>query len=131
MFPVAVFAFLLFQFGGGVTVNPVLAAADTAAVDCTNMTPSECLNAIKQQTALNADPDTIYDKAAKLINAALSIVGIVALIYFIYGGYLWMTAGGNEENVTKAKDILRAAAIGMAIILASLAIVTFLVGVLA
>lgn len=44
------------------------------------------------------------------------IVGILALIVVVYAGYLWMTAGGNDEKVTKAKTLMRNGVIGLVII---------------
>ena len=64
----------------------------------------------------SADPaDIIFT----IINVVLAFLGVITLILVIYGGFIWMMAGGNEENVTKAKKILRGAVIGLAIVLAS------------
>ena len=42
-----------------------------------------------------------------------------------------MTAGGNEEQVKKAKNMLRNSVIGIIIILAALAVATFVTDLLA
>ena len=34
---------------------------------------------------------------ARIIRVALSLVGIILVVLMIYAGYLWMTAGGNDE----------------------------------
>jgi hypothetical protein len=44
----------------------------------------------------------------------------------IYAGILWMTAQGNEQQVTKAKQLMFNAAIGMIIIFAAYALTTFI-----
>ncbi|MEK9158386.1 MAG: hypothetical protein AAB673_00070, partial [Patescibacteria group bacterium] len=62
---------------------------------------------------------------AKIIRAALGLLGIVALGLVIWGGVEYMTAEGNEEQITKAKKILLNAAIGLAIILSAFAITQF------
>ncbi|MFH2018824.1 MAG: IPT/TIG domain-containing protein, partial [bacterium] len=62
---------------------------------------------------------------ANIIRVALGLLGIVAVVLMIYAGFVWMTAGGNDENITKAKKILINATIGLAIILSSYAIVSF------
>lgn len=54
-----------------------------------------------------------------IIWGALSLVGAIFLILIIYGGFLWMTASGNEEQIGKAKKILASSIIGLAIILLS------------
>jgi cytochrome bd-type quinol oxidase subunit 2 len=62
---------------------------------------------------------------AGLIQAALSLVGVLLLIYLIYAGFLWMTAQGDGKQVDKAKDIIKNAVIGLIIIFAAYAIANF------
>jgi len=64
---------------------------------------------------------------ARVIQVALSLLGIILVVLIIYGGFLYMTAGGNEEQITKAKGYLRNAVIGLVIILASVAIAQFVI----
>ncbi len=61
----------------------------------------------------------------KIINAVLGIVGSIALVMVIYGGFIWMTAAGNQEKVTKGRDVLVWAAVGLVIIFSSYALVKF------
>ena len=65
-----------------------------------------------------------------IINVLLSLLGIIFLILIIYGGFLWMTSSGNEEQVSKAKRIIRDAVIGLIILLAAYAISRFVVDAL-
>ncbi len=62
----------------------------------------------------------------RIINIALSLLGIIAVSLIIYGGFLWMTSEGNEERISKAKGILKGAVIGLIIILAAWGIVAFI-----
>ncbi len=62
-----------------------------------------------------------------IIRAFLSILGVIFLIYIVYGGYQWMMARGNEENLTKAKAIIRGSITGLIIVLAAYAITAFVV----
>ena len=62
----------------------------------------------------------------KVISAVLGIVGSLALLMFIFGGLIWMTAAGNEKKVTQGRDILMWAAIGLIVIFISYAAVRFL-----
>jgi len=70
------------------------------------------------------DPRAIV---GRIINIALGFLGAIALGLIIYAGFLWMTSEGNEEKVLKAKKTLTSAAIGLAIVLASWAIATFVI----
>ncbi len=66
----------------------------------------------------------------KIVRVILGFVGIIALIIIIYGGYVWMTSAGNPEKIDQAKKILQNAAIGLAIIFFSFAIVSFIIRML-
>src|SRR3989338_10157451 len=68
--------------------------------------------------------------AARIIRVALGFLGIVVLTLIIYGGFLWMTAAGNEETIAKAKKVLTNAIIGLAIILSAFAITQFVLNTL-
>jgi len=63
--------------------------------------------------------------AGTVARVFLSLLGIIFIAYTIYAGYLWMTAAGNEENVTKAKNIIRNVVIGLIVVLTSVAIYMF------
>lgn len=65
-----------------------------------------------------------------IIQWILGLLGLVAVIMIIIGGFRWMTAGGNEEKVETAKKILTAAVIGLIIVLLAWAIVIFATGTL-
>ncbi len=67
---------------------------------------------------------------ARIIRVALSLVGIILVVLMIYAGYLWMTAGGNDEQITQAKSIIRNAVIGLAIILSAYSIVSYIIKIL-
>lgn len=62
------------------------------------------------------------------IGAALTLVGLIFLILMIYGGYLWMTARGAEEQIGKAQKIIFGSVIGLVVIVAAYAITAFVTG---
>lgn len=64
---------------------------------------------------------------AKLIRTALTFLGVISVVIVMYGGFVWMTAGGSAEKVDRAKRILINGVIGMVIILMSWAITTFII----
>jgi hypothetical protein len=63
--------------------------------------------------------------AANTIRAALTLIGVLFLCYTIYAGFLIMTAHGDEAKITKGKDTLRTAVIGVLVILSAYAITIF------
>lgn len=75
-----------------------------------------------EQTGLSSDLGTAV---ATVIKTVLALVGTVFLVLTIYAGILWMTAQGEEEKVTKAKEIIKASVIGLVIIMSAYAITYF------
>ncbi len=71
----------------------------------------------------------IRDVATNVIQALLGILGILALVIILVGGFRWMTAMGNEENVAAAKKTIGAGIIGLVIIFFAYAIVAFVFNV--
>ncbi|MFA6548147.1 MAG: hypothetical protein WCT11_04395 [Candidatus Magasanikbacteria bacterium] len=72
--------------------------------------------------------DSFEGSVSTIITGVLSLAGTIFLVLTIYAGILWMTASGNEEQVTKAKGIVTQAVIGLAITLAAYAITAFVTG---
>ena len=62
-----------------------------------------------------------------VISAFLGLVGVIMLVIVVYAGFLWLTAGGNEDQVKKARQWITNAAIGMAITLGAYLITSFVV----
>ncbi len=78
----------------------------------------------------DAFPETIVDKEAtpeglakRVIDIALYVSAIVAVIFVIYGGYQYIYAGGNDETSKAGRKTLVNALIGLAIIVLSYIIV--------
>lgn len=65
-----------------------------------------------------------------VIQSLLGVLGILALVIILLGGFRWMTSGGNEENVASAKKTIAAGIVGVAIILFAFAIVSFVFNVM-
>jgi amino acid transporter len=56
---------------------------------------------------------------ANVITVFLGVVGAIALIFFIWGGFLWLTSGGSPERVQKGRQTLVWATLGLILIFAS------------
>ena len=61
----------------------------------------------------------------KVINVALSLLGVVAVVIVLMGGFKWMTAGGNDTKVEEARKIIFQGVIGLAVVLSAWAIAIF------
>ena len=63
---------------------------------------------------------------ASVIKAFLGLLGIIFIVLIITAGYKLMTAGGNEEKVKEAQEMIKKAVIGLIIIVAAYAITYFI-----
>jgi hypothetical protein len=61
----------------------------------------------------------------RVINTFLGVVGAIALLVFVFAGVTYMTAGGSEERVTRARDTMKYAIIGLALITFAYALTSF------
>ncbi len=75
----------------------------------------------------DVDETTFAKGIAKIIQVILGFLAVIFLVLIIYAGFMWMTAAGNDEKITKAKNTMVAATIGTAIILCAYAITYFVV----
>lgn len=80
---------------------------------------------------LGAGYDITKDKPENIISSIiggfLSFLGVIFVVLMIYGGYLWMTDRGNEDQVKKAKDLIASAIIGLLVIISAYAISYFVI----
>lgn len=61
---------------------------------------------------------------------ALTFVGLLFFILMVYGGFKWMLARGNEEEVTKARKTVFAAMIGLFVVILGYALTLFVGGII-
>lgn len=80
--------------------------------------------ASKAGYSLSGTKASLESSVQLVINAVLSLTGILFLILAVYAGVRWMTAQGNSDDVTKAQDTLQAAIIGMVVVSISYAVTT-------
>lgn len=102
----------------------IILLTSVANLNLVNVAEADQTDAFVEGAGLSTNIE-LADIIASVITAFLSLLGIIFLILIIYGGYLWMTAGGNEEQVTKAMDIIKKAIIGLIIIVSAYAITYF------
>ena len=103
------------------TLFPVAASAQGGV---TNPELAKGVSIIEEPLGLPATDIRLI--VARIIRVALTLLGVVLLVLVLYGGFLWMTAGGNEEQIGQAKKVITNATIGLAIILSAYAIVAFI-----
>ncbi|GEM_PF-502945 len=75
----------------------------------------------------NITEQTLAEKVGQVIGMVLSVFGVVFFCLVVYSGIQWMTAGGNEEKVTHARERIIRAAIGLGIVMMAWALTSFIV----
>ena len=87
----------------------------------------------KQADIINEDESQKPDLASALgtvINYIFIVVGLVFLTFILVGGYLWMSASGNEEGIKKAKTLILNAIFGLMVIFFAYTIVWLILNAL-
>lgn len=64
--------------------------------------------------------------AGAIIGYLLAFVGVIFFALILYGGFLWMTARGNEEQVKKALELIKSAVVGLVIVFISYVVTQFI-----
>ncbi|MBT4942226.1 MAG: hypothetical protein HON29_04255 [Candidatus Magasanikbacteria bacterium] len=97
----------------------IMPAAQVSAVD------EDVFGMQKFQDQTDLGKKDFTTTIAEIINVALSLLGIVAVVIILIGGFKWMTSGGDETKVGDARKFIFAGVIGLAIIMSSWALATF------
>lgn len=71
------------------------------------------------------DEDSLMNRVKIIINVALGVLGLVAVVMIILGGLSYTTSAGDAAKVKKAKDTIMYGVIGLVVALLAFAIVNF------
>jgi len=93
-----------------------MAGTAKAAFDAADITPIPILSDV-----------TLPDLVTSIINIVLVVAGILAVVYLIWGGISYVTAGGDAEKASKGRVAITNAIIGILIIIAALAIYNYVI----
>jgi hypothetical protein len=63
----------------------------------------------------------------RIVNFLSAIIGVVAVIMIIFGGFRYITSGGSDNTVTSAKNTILYAVIGLVIVALAQLLVRFVV----
>lgn len=75
------------------------------------------------ETGVRCNEEGLGDIFVTIINWALAIAFILAVIFLIYGGFRYILAGGNAEAATAGRTAIFNALIGVVIVVLSYVIV--------
>ena len=82
---------------------------------------------VKDSQVCDAKNDSIAPVITTVINVLLFAVGIISVIMIIIGGITYATSAGEAANVTRAKNTILYAIVGLVIAFLAYAIVNWVV----
>jgi Type IV secretion system pilin len=112
---------------------PVIAPAAMASAACSTNTATQISDGASQAggdpnqncASTGVDSTGIGHLASSIVNIFSIVVGAVAVIMIIYGGFRYITSGGDSNAVGGAKNTLIYAIIGLVIVALAQVIVHF------
>jgi hypothetical protein len=106
----------------------MFATAASVATMAVLVSPALALETgLEYGTLIGLGTQDLREGIMSIIRLLFGFLGIIALVLILWAGFVWMTAGGNEEKVGEAKKILSAAIVGLVIIFTSYMIASFVI----
>ena len=123
----------LYSFSAVITLAAVLlvpvgiaSAGNTIQTELCKGTNSAAAGQDLDNCGTNGSGRTALTNIARQVVTLFSyIVGIISVIFIIYGGFRYITSGGDSNNVSSAKNTLIYALIGLVIVALAQFIVNF------
>lgn len=115
-------------------IVPVVMIAGFAAIAFADVSPVAAQSAIDEacvaspNSPICKDDTDVNDIVMIVVNTLLFVIGIISVIMIIIGGIMYTTSAGDSGAVTKAKNTILYAVIGLVVALLALAIVNWVVG---
>lgn len=72
---------------------------------------------------------SIESVTVNVINAIILVIGIVAVVFIVYGGIQYILSSGDPGKTKKAKDTILYACIGLIVAALAYAIANFAIGI--
>ena len=116
--------FLKIYFGVAIILIiffPILSVNAQGLIDKT----FKCADSSRPAADQKCDLNDFIRIAVNISKIILGLTGSLALLAFVYGGFVFMLSGGSAQNVEKGKNILTGAVIGLVIVFASYTIIQF------
>jgi hypothetical protein len=109
---------------------PAVATASVSAFTQQDINGQTCSGTTGELTgtasgSCTADQSTFNKYAALIVNLLSVVIGFVAVVMIIYGGFRYITSGGSSDKVSGAKNTILYGIIGLVIVALAQVIVQF------
>ncbi len=119
-------SFLIFLiFAVNIVLAPLCVAENFTGDGGETQTSSN--GSTKIENPIGPDDPNVNTIVGTLIKAVLGVVGSLALLAFVYGGFVLMLSAGSSDRVQKGKNILIWASVGLVVIFTAYAAVRFII----
>lgn len=88
---------------------------------------SNPFNLLSNQFRISLFEGSFNSGLANILNFVLLIAGLLAFFYVLYGGFVYLTAGGDASKADTGRKIIINALIGVILIFISFSLVRFIV----
>jgi hypothetical protein len=116
--PVLLLSGISSVFAAGEEGPPIFGGEETP-----EQTGIENIEAALGKTSGVVASGSVRDLVIKYVNFALPYLALAAFLGFVYAGFLYVTAYGNDEQTGKAKKVMTYAVIGIVLVILSYSIV--------
>ena len=102
----------------------------TATVFSTQLVSAAPVDVLKEcnsgsQVCKGTNGSTLYTIVRNVVNLLIFIIGIIAVIMIVIGGFRYTTSGGDGSQTKSARDTIIYAVVGLVIAIMAYSIVNF------
>lgn len=115
---------LVFAFVFGLALAPTALYAQPSP-NCDTANDPFCVEPVQDGFDGVLGDRGLIETVTAIIRVGLSLLGLVAVVIILAGGFRWMTAGGSPDKVDEARKLIISGIIGIAIILSAFALAQF------
>jgi hypothetical protein len=116
-----------FAFSSAIALPAFAQTSGTVDVEIDNLLDSAGRTGFGYDTT---NAPSLGSLIGRIVTAILGFTGTIAFLVFLYGGFLWLTARGNDDQVADAKKYLTNGTIGVVVIVLAYSAAYFITGVL-
>lgn len=95
------------------------------AVNNASATSTDIWGELQENMTAEGNDASLADIISGIISVIMGVLGVIVVLIILWGGFIWMTAGGEPDKVDKAKKMIYSGIIGLIVILAAYAIASF------
>lgn len=102
-----------------------LAILATPIISLAQPSTSVTIPQVDTQVQANFTAENLWIRIGVFVNWIVALVGVVSIVFLMYGAVMYMTAGQNEEHLVKAKNSVVYGIIGAVVAILAFSVFRF------